>query len=89
MHGRTDEPKAICLRSITRYTHVKYTHVKYEGHNCYQSKDMANVKKFADKQTDGRTDAQTGQKLFAPDLSMRGHKKSFDHDQSLHNLVQT
>ena len=31
---------------------------------------MANVKIFADKQTDKRT----GQKLYAPGLSMRGHK---------------
>jgi hypothetical protein len=32
---------------------------------------MANVKVFADRQTDRRT----GQKLYAPDLSIRGHKK--------------
>ena len=32
---------------------------------------MANVHVFADKQTDRRT----GQKLYAPDQSMRGHKK--------------
>jgi hypothetical protein len=31
---------------------------------------MANVKVFADRQTDRRT----GQKLYAPDLSIRGHK---------------
>ena len=32
---------------------TRYTQVKYDGHDCYQSKDMANVKVFADKQTDG------------------------------------
>ena len=37
----------------------------------YPSKDMANVKVFADKETN----KQTGQKLYALDLSMRGHKK--------------
>ena len=31
---------------------------------------MANVKVFADKQTDKRT----GRKLYAPDISMQGHK---------------
>ena len=31
---------------------TKYTHAKYEGPNSYQSKDMANVNVFADKQTD-------------------------------------
>ena len=32
---------------------MKYIHLKYEGPNSYQSKDMANVKVFAGKQTDG------------------------------------
>jgi hypothetical protein len=36
---------------------------------------MANVKVFADRQTDRQTDRRTGQKLYAPDLSIRGHKK--------------
>jgi hypothetical protein len=35
---------------------------------------MANVKVFADRQTDRQTDRRTGQKLYAPDLSIRGHK---------------
>ena len=38
---------------------------------------MANVTGFADKQnywTNGCTDKQTGQKLYAPDLLMRVHK---------------
>jgi hypothetical protein len=34
---------------------------------------MANVKVFADRQTNRRT----GQKLYAPDLSIRGHKNIF------------
>ena len=32
--------------------------MKYEGPNFYQSKDMANVKVFADKQTDKWTNGQ-------------------------------
>jgi hypothetical protein len=35
---------------------------------------MANVKVFADRQTDKQTDGP-GQKLYAPDLSIQGHKK--------------
>jgi hypothetical protein len=41
--------------------------MNYESPITYHSKDMANVKVFADRQTD--------QKLYAPDLSIRGHKK--------------
>ena len=49
---------------------TRYAHGKYEGPNSYQSKDMANVKVFVNKQTDeGQMDKRTGQKLFAPDLS--------------------
>jgi hypothetical protein len=40
--------------------------MKYESPITCHSKDMANVKVFADR--------RTGQKLYAPDLSMRGHK---------------
>ena len=47
-------------------------HKVYSWNNCYQSKDMANIKVFADKETD----RQMGQKLYAPDLSMQGHKNS-------------
>ena len=39
---------------------------------------MANVKVFADKQTDKRT----GQKLYSPDLSMRGHNNDNDCDDN-------
>jgi hypothetical protein len=46
--------------------------VKYES----PSKDMANVKVFADRQTNRRT----GQKLYSPDLSIRGHEnKNISH----------
>jgi hypothetical protein len=44
--------------------------MKYECPITYHSKDMANVKVFADRQTNRRT----GQKLYAPDLSIWGHK---------------
>ena len=33
----------------------RHMHVKYEGPESYQSKDIANVKVFADKQTDKMT----------------------------------
>ena len=46
---------------------TRYTHMKYEGPSSYQSKDMANVKVFADKQTNKRTDGQTdGPKTICP-----------------------
>jgi hypothetical protein len=45
--------------------------MKYESPTTCHSKDMANVKVFADRQTDG----PVGQKLYAPKLSIRGHKK--------------
>ena len=48
----------------------KYTQVKYEGRNFYKSKDTTNVKVFAKKK-----DQWTSQKLYAPDVSMSGHKK--------------
>jgi hypothetical protein len=49
--------------------------MKYESPITCHSKDIANVKVFADRQTDRQTDRRTGQKLYAPDLSKRGHKK--------------
>jgi hypothetical protein len=45
--------------------------MEYESPITCHSKDMTNVKVFADRQTD----RQTGQKLYAPDFSIRGHKK--------------
>ena len=44
-------------------------YMKYESSITYHSKTMANVKLFVDR--------QTGQKLYAPDLSMLGHKNAF------------
>ena len=35
---------------------IRNTHVKYESPITYHSKDMANVKVFADRQTDKQTD---------------------------------
>jgi hypothetical protein len=48
--------------------------MKYESPITYHSKDMVNVKVFADK----LTDRQTGQKLYAPNLSLQGHKNWMD-----------
>jgi hypothetical protein len=45
--------------------------MKYESSITYHSKDMANVKVFADRQTD----RWTGHKLYATDLSIQGYKK--------------
>jgi hypothetical protein len=47
--------------------------MKYECPITCHSKDMANVKVFADRQTDRRS----GQKLYAPDLSIWGHKNIY------------
>jgi hypothetical protein len=33
-----------------------------------------------DRQTDRQTDRRTGQKLYAPDLSIRGHKNKVFYD---------
>jgi hypothetical protein len=49
---------------VKRNTYVKV-------HITSHSRDMANDKVFADRQTDGRT----GQKLYARDLSIQGHKR--------------
>ena len=37
----------------------EYINVKYKGSNTYHLKAMANVKVFADKQTDRQTDGRT------------------------------
>jgi hypothetical protein len=44
--------------------------MKCESRITYHSKDMANVKVFADRQTN----IQQGQKQYASDLSIQGHK---------------
>ena len=56
--------------------------MEYESCITYHSKAMANVKVFADKQKDKRT----GQKLYAPDLLMHGHKNSSGF--ALHSRVK-
>ena len=47
--------------------------MKYESCITCYSKAIANVKVFADKQTDRRMD-----KNYMPDLSMRGTKNLYD-----------
>ena len=42
------------LVSTERSCHKVDTHVKYEGLKSYQEKDMANVKVFADKESNRR-----------------------------------
>ena len=52
-------------------------HVKYKVSISYGSKVIAKVKvdnRQTDKQTDRQTDKQTGQKQYAPNHSIRGHK---------------
>ena len=69
----TDENE---LGTIKKGLVIKHTQVKYEGLNSsYQSKDMANVKDFADKQTDNRT--SKNYMPPPPNLSMRGHKNKY------------
>ena len=51
---------------------------KYEGSTSNGSKVIANVKvdnRQTNRQTDRQTNKQTGQKQYAPDHSIRGHKK--------------
>ena len=59
----------------------KYICVKCESSITYHSKATANVKVFADKQTDKRT----GQKLYALDLSMRVHKNEIELNNNNNN----
>ena len=51
-------------------------HAKYEVSISYGSKVIANVK-VDNRQTNRQTDRQTGQKQYAPDHSIRGHKKLY------------
>ena len=53
-------------------------HSKYEVSISYGSKVIAKVK-LDNRQTDRQTNNQTGQKQYAPDHSIRGHKK---HDRT-------
>jgi hypothetical protein len=51
----------------------------YEIPITYHSKDMANVKVFACRQTNRQNNRQTNRRTdhirYVPDLSIRGHKK--------------
>ena len=52
-------------------------HAKYEVSISYGLKVIAKVKvdnRQTDRQTNKQTDRQTGQKQYAPDHSIRGHK---------------
>ena len=48
-------------------------HAKYEVSTSNGSKVIVNVK-VDNRQTNKQTDKQTGQKQYAPDHSIRGHK---------------
>ena len=50
--------------------------MKYESFITYYSKAMANVRVNVNKQMDRQMDKWMGQKLYAPDLLMRGHKNT-------------
>ena len=58
--------------------------MKYEGPNTYQTRDMANVKVFANKETEKRT----SQKRYAPIYRCRGIKKSFETEMGLKHFNQ-
>jgi hypothetical protein len=58
--------------------------MNYESSITYPSKDMANVKVVADRQTNRQTDRP---KLYAPDLSIRGHKTQTFKQYSLKGIV--
>ena len=68
-------------------------HAKYEVSISYGSKVIAKVK-VDNRQTDKQTDRRTGQKQYAPDHSIRGHKnvgilldRSWSHDAVKIRLV--
>ena len=50
-------------------------HAKYEVYTSNGSKVIAKVKQ-TDEQTDRQTNRKTGQKQYAPDHTIRGHKKA-------------
>jgi hypothetical protein len=63
-----DEGHKVKTFGTNRKVLSKETHMEYESPITYHSKDMANVKFFADR--------RTGQKLYAPDLSIRGDRNN-------------
>ena len=50
--------------------------MKYESYINNHSKTTANVKGFFLGQTNRQTNKWIGQNLYAPDLSMQGHKQA-------------
>ena len=69
-------------------------HAKYEVSISNGSKVIANVKvdnrqtnKQTNKQTDRQTNKQTGQKQYAPDHSIRGHKKEHNSCKKWQKLM--
>ena len=62
--------------------------MKYEGHNSYQSKDMANVKVFADKQMDKQMNRQTNRqaKNNMPPINQGGGIKNEEKIEGSGNL---
>ena len=61
-------------------------HAKYEVSISYGSKFIANVK-VDNRQPNRQTDKQTGQKQYAPDHSIRGHKNRKESPGSRDNDV--
>ena len=67
--------KKVTLTLVLKRMFYPKEYVKHESSITYLSKAMANVKVSVDKPTDRWTN-KTGKKLYAPDLSMWGHKKN-------------
>ena len=67
-------------------------HAKYEVSISYDSKVIAKVK-VDNRQTDKQTDKQTGQKQYAPDQLIRGHKNvppsptPLGHEHQYYSLI--
>ena len=59
--------------------------MKYEGPTSYKSKDTANVSYSG--QTNRQTNKWTGQKIYAPDLSMQGHTNIITEMLKNDNLI--
>ena len=77
--------RSLTLMSIWKGMISGSMHAKYEVSISYGSKVIAKVKvdnrqtdKQTDRQTNRQTDRQTGQKQYAPDHSIRGHKNSIN-----------
>ena len=71
------------LTLVIKKGFIRNIYVKYKTCITYNSKDVANVRVFADKQTDKRT----GQKQYIPYLLMRGHKRTKNSLVSSHLFI--